>query len=449
MPITSPIKKSSLKQFHSKNRETLPVLEKLIKRALVNKVVSCLEESLIVYIHHPLETSINLIEAIISLGAQPKNIFILGKYYSECPSVVERMIALGVHYQPCSPQIGLGRFAQTFIQDINWLWHKVILHQKKNIKNILILDHGGYALSFVPSVITNNYKVIGIEKTSAGLINFEKYGIPSFPLINLANCAAKKILESPLIADAVIKKLGSIMTNENKNLICGVIGYGAIGRAVAKKLNEMGYKVLVYDQDYDVIESIKEKKQEVKFNLIEIIDSSDYIFGCTGRDVTKSIDFYQLQNKDKTFISCSSGDKEFLSLLRIIQRESEISYKPFEDIFYKTKSMSVFHILKGGFPVNFDHSGESVPAKDIQLTRALVLAAVLQADQILKIPEILNTSTIYSLDAELQNFIVNEWIKFQPENRFSERLLVKFQDISWIQENSLGNNTTPFPEEIL
>ena len=103
---------------------------------------------------------------MIRLGATPKNIFVLGKHYSECPSVVKEMTALGLNYHPCSTQTGLGRFSQAFTQDINWLWHEVVSHLRNNFKKVMILDHGGYALSFIPNIVTKNYKVIGIEKTS-------------------------------------------------------------------------------------------------------------------------------------------------------------------------------------------------------------------------------------------------------------------------------------------
>jgi len=55
-----------------------------------------LSDIAIVYIHHPLKTSINLIDSMIRLGAIPKNIFILGKKYSECETVVDQITRYGV-----------------------------------------------------------------------------------------------------------------------------------------------------------------------------------------------------------------------------------------------------------------------------------------------------------------------------------------------------------------
>ena len=68
------------------------------------------------------------------------------------------------------------------------------------------------------------------------------------PVVNVAYSAAKQILESPMIAKAVIKKLDQILLRDIKNSICGVVGLGAIGRAIIQKLLSLGCKVVVYDK---------------------------------------------------------------------------------------------------------------------------------------------------------------------------------------------------------
>ena len=52
---------------------------------------------------------------MIRLGAKPENIFVLGKHYSECPSVVQQIKDLGVSYQDCSVQIGLALFNRSLL----------------------------------------------------------------------------------------------------------------------------------------------------------------------------------------------------------------------------------------------------------------------------------------------------------------------------------------------
>ncbi|WP_237699762.1 NAD(P)-dependent oxidoreductase [Coxiella burnetii] len=289
------------RHFSTSALPRLPVLDTMINKALAATNFLPLKKTVIVYIHHPLQTSVNLIEGFIRLGAKAQNIFVLGKHYSECQSVVEQMKQFGVFYRPCSIQIGLGKFSQNFTQDINWLWLNVMAHvEDKDVDEILILDHGGYALSFIPEQILRKYKVIGVEKTTAGLINLDAQGLPPFPLLGVANCAAKKILESPLIAEAIVKKLLPLIPIKENNLTCGVIGYGSIGKAITDKLLSMDHKVIVYDNDPNQLRSVNKMKNLATTNeLPALVASSDYIFGCTGRDVATSIDSFRLSPKKK------------------------------------------------------------------------------------------------------------------------------------------------------
>ncbi len=414
----------------------LPILEKLIDQALMQKQFS-LREVAIVYVHHPLKTSVNLIDSMVRLGAMPKNIFVLGKKYSECKMVVQQITRYGVYYQPCSSQIGLGQYKHSFTRDINLLWNKVNDNLGKDNQKLLILDHGGYAASFIPVPLLEQYKVIAVEKTTAGLIKFNDQGLPPFPLINVADCATKKILESPLIAEAIVNKLLTLIPKNPDKVICGIIGFGAIGKAIATKLLSMNYKVMVFDRHFKSSEILK----EVNFvdKLDELVKFSDYIFGCTGQESIKNIEAFIHSKKDKTLISCSSEDKEFLLLLKAIQRKNNtLVQDPFAEIRYTTDKGATIRILKGGFPINFDHSGESVAPRDIQLTRALVLISILQATQFFDKKNLLNKAGIYALDPKAQQFLANEWLKTQRAVRYPQEVIRNFQNLEWIIKNSGG-----------
>jgi hypothetical protein len=173
--------------------------------------------------------------------------------------------------------------------------------------------------------------------------------------------------------------------------------------------------------------------------LHKLVEFSDYIFGCTGRESIKTIEPFMHAEKDKTLISCSSEDKEFLPLLKAIQRKNnELVQDPFAQIRFITDKGATIRILKGGFPINFDHSGESVPPRDIQLTRALVLISIVQAIQFFNKKTLLNKTGIYALDAKTQQFVANEWLKTQPVVRYSQDIIRNFQNLDWIIKNSGG-----------
>ena len=416
----------------------LPLLRQVLDKS---KQSVSLQDTAIVYTHHALETSVHVMDGIISLGARPRNIFCIAKSYSQCPEVVRKIEGYGVYHEPCSKQTGLGQFARNFTRDMSWLWKNVSDNLAADVKNILVLDHGGYATSFIPAPLLEKYNVIGVEKTTAGLIKLNDQGLPPFPIIDVAKCAAKAILESPLIADAIVQKLIPLIPQNPSGVSCGIIGYGAIGKAVAVKLLSMGYQVMLYDP----LETIS--GLHVTDNVVELIDLSDYIFGCTGRDTIEAIEAFRCAQKDKTLISCSSEDKEFLSLLKAIQKENNMMIAdPFAEVRYITPKGKTIRILKGGFPINFDHSGESVPKKDIQLTRALVLTSVLQAARFFNNKRLLKKAGVYALDPEMQRFVVSEWLKYQPTDRFPQRIIERFKDLSWIIETSEGTYV-PLVEE--
>ncbi|MES2141386.1 MAG: NAD(P)-dependent oxidoreductase [Pseudomonadota bacterium] len=427
---------SSSQRFFTKlSVPYLPLLEQLLSKALINKQAFSLKNTAIVYIHHPLQTSVNLVDSMVRLGAVPKNIFILGKKYSECKEVVDTIKKYGVYYQPCSEQAGLGQFSYSFTRDINWLWKNVTDSLKEGVENVLVLDHGGYASSFIPPSIFHQYKVVGVEKTAAGLTKLKEQGLPPFPVINMANCATKKILESPLIVDAIINKLLPLIP-QNTDVTCGIIGYGAIGKSLAAKLLSMKYKIAVYDRN-PVPVTLRGVIYPDK--LEQLIEFADYIFGCTGQDSIKSIDPFRLSNKDKALMSCSSEDKEFLPLLKAIQKKYNTRVtNPLDEVQYITDSGATIRLLKGGFPVNFDSSGESVPRKDIQLTRALALTSILQATQFFNKSSLVNKAGVYALDPHMQYSVANKWLETQARN-FPNDIIDNFQDVEWILDNSEGS----------
>jgi hypothetical protein len=166
----------AVKLIHSQQEATcletsLPVLDALLSRAYTEGKSAVLDKTAIFYVHHPLKTSVNVINALINLGAKPEHLYILGKRYSECESVVNTLVKKGVHYQPCSMQNALGQYSYSFIRDINWLWVKMVEKLDNQVERILILDHGGHALTYLPLMLLERYKIVGIEKTTAGFIN--------------------------------------------------------------------------------------------------------------------------------------------------------------------------------------------------------------------------------------------------------------------------------------
>ncbi|HAT8326964.1 TPA: hypothetical protein GDD11_15205 [Legionella pneumophila] len=413
----------------------LPVLDALLNKALLEGKANSLKKTAIFYVHHPLMTSVNVVDALIHLGAKPHNIFILGKRYSECEAVVTALMSRGVHYQPCSMQTTIGDYSSSFIRDINWLWAKVVEEIDEDVEEILVMDHGGHAITYLPLMLLKNYKIVGIEKTTAGFINNEQRGLPPIPIIDVANSAAKRFLESPLIAEAVVNKIMTYLPENPSDFVFGVVGLGAIGNAIVNRLKALGCHLVVHDKSAKQLQT--HQNIIVTDNLSALIAASDYIFGCSGRDIAEGqLEQFRLATRDKTLISCSSEDKEYLSLLRMMNKQQPALFDPLEDIEFKTNFGATIRLLKGGFPANFDQSGESVPANDIQLTRSLVLAAVLQACDYFMKMDINNE--VYALNERAQHFIIKEWFKYQSNNSLKVEEKANFFNEEWLATHSKG-----------
>lgn len=429
----------------------LPVLD-----ALVDKVNSfalsqrpSLKNTLVVYNHHALETSYTLLKALFAIGAEPQNIFAIDKHYSRNTRVVDAFEEEGVYHHLCSKQVGLGRFDSTYSSDMTRLWSKVEDHLNKSrgINNILVMDHGGYALDNIPHGLLMNYHVINIEKTTSGFNSEKKRGHLPLPIIDIARCAAKKYLEAPLIAEAGISKLRS---NKNidlraKRRACAVIGYGVIGKAIANLLVDLGHDVIVFDKNRQQLSSIGQNSK-IRFanELVTAVNFADLIFGCSGNDITASLEPFKLSPAPKTMGSFTSGDVEALTLLQAVQAKhnGKVENRFLEDVIYTNDFGKEITIIRGGFPVNFDDSGESVPAADIDLTRSLVLGAAIEAAACFQSqPEaFFNYGSICGLSPGIQQFIVSTWLQHQPQGRFPQSLVNNFDSLEWIQEHSCGDD---------
>ncbi|WP_375326741.1 NAD(P)-dependent oxidoreductase [Candidatus Tisiphia endosymbiont of Nemotelus uliginosus] len=416
----------------------LPILQSIVDRVQTTSPFN-LAKITFICVQHLLFTTVDIIKSLILLQAKPHNIHIMGKIYSSCPAVVDQLMTIGVNYHPSSYPSQLGHFNDYFNSDIINMWDKIsdtIINTNSN--TIIVLDDGGKAIANVPKELLQKYKTFVVEQTSSGMSYVTKNNI-ALPMINVAYSAAKQLLESPMIAKAVITKLIPSLPVHTNKAVCGVVGLGVIGRAVVELLLSLGHRVIVYDKlnaQYDLLNSVQFMADEQL-----LFQEADYIFGCTGEDITTSIDLTKLQGT-KNFISCSSQDIEFCSLLKMIQNSSYKATDVMDNIEYPLNTEypirgGIIRILKGGYPINFDNTGESVPAKDIQLTRALLFGGVIQAMlQSLQNPE----PKQYMLNPALQKFIVQELINSQsPEERlYNSPLIIHFLNEQWIQNNSSG-----------
>lgn len=417
----------------------LEIMNKMVKIAKENNFPS-FENIAFIGAQHKLETTASLLEAIIKLGANPKNMFFTGKCYSTCPSVEATIKNLGIHVLDDPKPLYPGGYSEACTKTIKKMWKSLNEHLKKtpNIEKIIILDDGGRVVEELKFVTIISYQIIVIEQTKGGLYSKGLIDHGMFPMISVAQSAAKKIIEAPLIATAILIKLKEVIDNlEIKQSISGVVGNGSVGKMVANYLADIGHEVKVYDQ---IFTTRNHKNIHMVNNIEEIFNQCSFIFGCTGRDITENLDLETIVN-DQIWISGSSEDREFRSFILSNYRDKKerLNINPMNDLLFELPSGKKVTIKQGGFPFNFDKKPWNVPAKDIEVTQCCLLGAVMQAGLIENNRIRYKIEPQQQLNSYIQSFIVTLWGEKERQssaNRFDQDTIDKFKIPNWIEEKS-------------
>lgn len=411
----------------------LPLLDRIASQ--VPRPHVSLNGIMLVCVQHLLETTGTLIQTLLSLGLDPRNIHILGKSYSSNSDVEDRLRGLGANVVETGPQQHWGEYSTQLKEDVSRLWNRVaegIEAQRPNA--LVVLDDGGFCIKGMPHWLLD-LPVVGIEQTMSGLSLLDVP--PPFPVIDVASSAAKQWIEPPMISETVLARLQSYRLPDSP---IGVVGFGNIGKAMTQTLGRIQSPILVFDES----PGSEGKSETTVFcnSLEELYSKSATIFGCTGKDTLAGKEWWPKLIGEKLLISCSSQDLEFRSVLTSLNdgKHEIVSQQQLTSGVTVPLAQGKLRILRGGFPVNFDGSKKSVPAADIQMTRGLLLGAILQAVSLIANGNAKPIRTM--LLPGLQRLVVSEWIQIRASRRtcFEPWLLDKFlqDDIEWIAANSGG-----------
>lgn len=410
---------------------SLPVLNS-IERACSRQVRRSLESTVLVGVQHLLETTGSLIESLIALGLRPENTFLLGKLYSANGSVEERLRALGVNVYENRIPARFGQFCNQFEDDVTELWKTVENSGRLDLASrVIVLDDGGYVIAQTPLNVNRKLPTYAVEQTMSG-IRFTESTSASLPIIDVASSAAKTLLEPELIQEAVFERISS---NLSTAASFGVVGLGNIGRAVASALSNSKRPVFVYDNDRGALTASRVENAVFCTSIKEVFENARTIFGCTGTDFLQDQPWWPSVKGHRCLLSCSSHDQEFRTVLRQARPAKVHDRKGLFGTVLVQSTGSSYDVLRGGFPINFDGSVESVPAKDIQLTRGLLMAGILQATR--NVPT-KTSSGRQPLSASSQQLVVKTWFRSNPSRRdsYDAKTLRVFSDEQLISELS-------------
>lgn len=378
----------------------LPLLERLAN-APSPLIEEALSRTLVVAVQHLLETTGSLFDTMLRLGLRPEHTFILGKAYSSNSDVARRLRAIGLAAHEGSLPKRPGAFQDVFRRDVGELWSRALAGLRDSgCTDVVILDDGGRCISMVPEEVHRLARVSAVEQTTSGVTSNAKPR--GFRVVEVATSAAKRFFESPMISRAIVRRLPPL----DDTVRCGVIGLGNVGRCVASHLARGGHDIKVYDR---IPSRMQVSPGMLAVESVEqVARESDVLFGCTGDDVFAGRATIDWRDGKTTLVSCSSEDIEYRSLLTTSADAGTLAEWSTVGVGAIENGLARIEILRGGFPFNFDGSIESVPANEIQLTRALLLGGVLQA--VLCGAERQDGGG-RMLDPLLQRFVVREWVQ--------------------------------------
>lgn len=385
-------------------------------------------------LQHLFGSTASLVHRIALNRINPENVFLLGKPYSTNPSVADLLqneLGYWVHPDSVDQPSELEndsqmdhRIGQT-LDRISAVMQRPGIHSPKRI---LLIDDGGRAIKLLHSerydAIRRNFTCV--EQTRCGTRAIADLDL-EVPVINVAESWVKLEHESPLIAASVIRELSNKLEGlrqagipvEKKILI---IGYGAIGQAVAHEFLKSGQYVAIYDNQPTRLIQAANDGFRIIHDFGTALRRGGVIVGCTGLPVLDHANYRDIAD-GSLLISASSADVEFRAWnlrahgeclgdparwneggrpgdLRAPDSEGRRWDHPCFSLYRINGQDRSFYLVNGGFPVNFTGGVDPIKPADIQLTRSLLFAGAVQASHTTK-------RGLHDLDHFSQNILMD------------------------------------------
>jgi hypothetical protein len=407
------------------------------------------EDTALVAVQHMLEQTVDLFKTAGEMGLNLKNIFALGKVYSNSEPVIRTLLEMGVTViESTLPEPG--EFHSCFKRDIVRLWQIVSeALRTRRIKRVLVLDDAGVCITNVPADMLQRYAVCGVEQTSRGMVLFEE-APPPFAVISWARAAVKLKIGSPIYSQYLIEKLNTEFLQgrslQEKQL--GIVGLGSIGREIANLAVTQGNDVLFYDPDPQVRFPSTLRRGVARVDSLEaLMLACDFVLGCSGRNPFAGK--WPLHHRPSIkLISVSSGDQEFGPIIRDLKQKPHFKVAANTwDIVSEDGPSGPIHIAYLGYPYSFVSRGsEAVPTPIVQFDTGGLLAALVQARLFLDLCETgrEQNSGIHRVSPQAQRFVYERWVRAMRDRiiditsyfEYEPDLLMGIPPDDWFVENS-------------
>lgn len=346
--------------FSYLSRECLQLVEQTC--SLIENVD--LSDVCIIGAQHILPTTLRMFESLFKRGFPRTNLFLIGKCYSTDFQTFRELKKRGIYVckssnvfeKNTSFDCTYSENIKDFIADI---CPKIISLKPKKL---IILDDGGELISIASEMLWPNIEIVGVEQTSSGYEKLKKQ-THAFPIINVARSKAKLLYESPIIAttaiNALLMHIDTVKLQKSKVLI---LGNGSIGRAIESSLKD---SCCISSYDITHIDKIPQHEY-FRNNLYKF----DIVIGCTGNS-SITPEYFSALKPGVVLVSVSSSDREFSA-----QHLRQMTFDQLQC--HDSFTVRNITVLNGGFPVNFSGLASATDPEIFELTRALLIGAILE-----------------------------------------------------------------------
>jgi adenosylhomocysteinase len=283
--------------------------------------------------------------------------------------------------------------------------HNLLRQYLPLARSTIILEIGGYFANAIKSFRHDlATKLIGvIEDTETGHRAYEAVKNKlKIPVVSIARSPLKTnedllVGASCLYSTEKLLRTSGFLMDSKSSL---VLGYGKIGRGLAKALAKRHGHVMVYDINHSLrITALSEGFQipERKYAL----QHADIIYGTTGTCSINKSDFKYLKN-GSVLVSCSSKNVEFA----IDKLEHDYSKTKIMDNLDKyEKNNKVIYLTANGTPINFIDGATIGP-----------ILTITQGEIIMGINDLINLHQrkqcgLFETSEETKQILVQTWIK--------------------------------------
>src|SRR5690349_586968 len=413
------------------------------------------EDTALVAVQHLLLQTVDLFQITGAMGLNPKNVFALGKVYSNSQPVIQTLRSMGITViDSTTPEPG--EFHSYFQTDVKKLWHVAAERLRaRHIKRILVLDDGGVCITSVPPEVLQRYELCGVEQTSLGMFLFEEKP-PPFAVMSWARAAVKLEIGGPIFSKWFIDRLhteflgGEILHAKQ----VGVIGMGSIGRAVANLALRQGNEVFYCDPNADLqlLSSPRDSFTRVD-SVADLMVHCDYVLGCSGRNPFKD-KWPRKHRPGIKLLSASSGDQEFGPIIRDLRQKPDfrVALESW-DIISEHGPSGPIHVAYLGYPYTFvSRSVEAAPTQVVQFDTGGLLMGLVQARFFLGHCETRREQNrgIHRLSPQAQRFVYRSWVRAMKDRMIDITELIG-NDLATLScaedEDWFVVNTEPHPGE--